>query len=106
MVTRAARLTAALFVSGLASLTWGLVGGCSGGGPETTTGAGGTTTTGTSSGPFMVGPIDGPKVAYLGEEVCFEITQTGGPQATVEWSFGDDPPEPAKVGAEKACHTW
>lgn len=55
---------------------------------------------------FSVGVIGGPALAYLGEEVCFEVAHTGGASAPVAWNFGDGGSTPAEEGASRACHVY
>ncbi len=56
--------------------------------------------------PFSVGKIEGPAVAYLGEEACFEVAVKGGAGASVAWNFGDGTSVPAKPSATRACHVY
>ncbi|UQA59224.1 hypothetical protein [Polyangium aurulentum] len=56
--------------------------------------------------PFSVGDIEGPALAYLGEEICFDVAHTGGAGAPVAWNFGDGGSAPAAEGASRACHVY
>lgn len=57
-------------------------------------------------GPFSVGALSGPALAYIGEEVCFDIEHTGGAGAAIAWNWGDGTSEPAAEGASHACHVY
>ncbi|MDI3285443.1 hypothetical protein [Polyangium sp. 15x6] len=56
--------------------------------------------------PFALGPIEGPAVAYVGDDACFSLTVTGGPTAQVAWNLGDGTAVPPAMLFTKVCHVY
>jgi DNA-binding beta-propeller fold protein YncE len=56
-------------------------------------------------GPLTVDGISGPELTYLGEEACFSAAHSAGPDAVLDWSFGDGEKGQSR-GAEPACHVY
>ncbi|HVK67815.1 MAG TPA: hypothetical protein VM694_25320 [Polyangium sp.] len=56
--------------------------------------------------PFALSTIEGPAVAYVGENTCFSLTVKGGPSAQVAWNLGDGTAFPPAVLFTKVCHVY
>ncbi|MDC0742245.1 c-type cytochrome [Polyangium mundeleinium] len=56
--------------------------------------------------PFALSTIEGPAVAYVGENTCFSLAVKGGPSAQVAWNLGDGTAFPPAVLFTKVCHVY